>query len=84
MKSILISFLLGATAAVQLRETTISACEAAGVPDVSCGPTDLKYFAEGAEGTEHLGHNIIMVDWKDIYNPYSFAQKCDPKGATGG
>merc|ERR1719146_467662 len=47
---------------------TTSACVAAGVNGVTCGPSDVQYFATGMNGDEDLGQDIIMKGEKFHYN----------------
>merc|ERR1711977_418760 len=47
---------------------TTSACVAAGVNGVTCGPSDAQYFATGMNGDEDLGQDIIMKGEKFHYN----------------
>jgi len=47
---------------------TGSACQAAGVEGVTCGPADAVYFATGMNGDEDLGQDIIMKGEKFHYN----------------
>merc|ERR550514_781540 len=53
---------------------TGSACQAAGVEGVTCGPADAVYFATGMNGDEDLGQDIIMKGEKFHYNQQSLAQ----------
>merc|ERR1711934_167737 len=46
---------------------TTSACVAAGVNGVTCGPSDAQYFATGMNGDEDLGQDIIMKGEKFHY-----------------
>merc|ERR1711934_109842 len=46
---------------------TTSACVAAGVNGVTCGPSDAVYFATGMNGDEDLGQDIIMKGEKFHY-----------------
>ena len=46
-----------------------SACFAAGgIPDVSCGPTNIELFATGMNGDEDLGQDITMKGEKFHYH----------------
>ena len=47
----------------------VSACfKAGGIPDVSCGPTNIELFATGMNGDEDLGQDITMKGEKFHYN----------------
>ena len=37
-----------------------SACNQAGVPGITCGPSDSQLFATGMNGDEDLGEDITM------------------------
>merc|ERR1719321_1567066 len=46
----------------------VSACyKAGGIPDVSCGPTNIELFATGMNGDEDLGQDITMKGEKFHY-----------------
>merc|ERR1711981_1221544 len=46
----------------------VSACfKAGGIPDVSCGPTNIELFATGMNGDEDLGQDITMKGQKFHY-----------------
>ena len=59
---------------------TTSACQAAGVDGVTCGPADVQYFATGMNGDEDLGQDIIMKGEKFHYK--QLAQGDDKKAAA--
>ena len=53
----------------------VSACfKAGGIPDVSCGPTNIELFATGMNGDEDLGQDITMKGEKFHYNQNSLLQ----------
>merc|ERR1712072_1534210 len=58
---------------------TTSACVAAGVNGVTCGPSDAQYFATGMNGDEDLSQDIIMKGEKFHYK--QLAQGDDEKKA---
>merc|ERR1712010_334899 len=61
---------------------TTSACVAAGVAGVTCGPADEQYFATGMNGDEDLGQDIIMKGEKLDYNQQNLVQGDDKKPAA--
>merc|ERR1711934_149938 len=61
---------------------TTSACVAAGVNGVTCGPSDAQYFATGMNGDEDLGQDIIMKGEKFHYNQQNLVQGDDKKPAA--
>merc|ERR1719421_2226288 len=60
-----------------------SACvQARGIPDVSCGPTNISLFATGMNGDEDLGQDITMKGEKFHYNQSSLIQLYGDDGAA--
>merc|ERR1711998_815968 len=82
MKSAILALFLGASAAGLVQTT--SACVAAGVNGVTCGPSDAQYFATGMNGDEDLGQDIIMKGEKFHYNQQNLVQGDGAKPVEAG
>merc|ERR1719263_756979 len=69
--------------AAGLVQVTASACyKAGGIPDVSCGPTNIELFATGMNGDEDLGQDITMKGEKFHYQQQQLIALNGDEGAA--